>query len=790
MDKNIRELLTKQIFSAIIERMLMKAMKKAMSEKLDMTQIYAAALPIKNKRNLLAVYKDYVQLVRNLEYVVKQYRPNHLSGYQLLRTYGDDITENPWMVEDMSKEEKAAYLDFVNNKPMSENLPYCFVSIDHTSSSFKQEGKGIISTPDNYTAYSHNQSLPARIERYVAAYPKEIGLKETEFLIAGRWKLQYLLETNGQSLKEAFNDDIMEQRFSCMLDILTLLPEKSSYDEQELYEAQTEAQASALINPFENVLLSSLTTLSEESNKIIKRLLELRIGEGYIFQAEKEGLISSASSFQDYQNIRHLVHHQWDTLDGLGRFNGVETVKNISVRRRYLDSYCRMCDKPLVERVKSYIKVAKDMSTLVSMLNPNLLIRGENESNSKFINRAKQYAKAHPEEKIMLEAGYDFGSDKKEALIKNAAKVLPEAEIIDICGMDIENFLERISVYLYRKNYLEIFQQIEYKMSQHCLFYGRNIPPSGVLAYYKNCKMMSAETAERWGQYKQLRNDLSHQYLNEELISRLEKTFPQFMKDTFLLEDKIDEQTPVVSLLHDNIYRAYHKNGKIVDIDYTNRKIVNIEYLNKEKSQSGSKSEEYRSKTNKETTGAQKIYMEEYRNGVSIGVNKTDIISCRLPNGTTIDLRKKSMIYPDGSRLYFNSDEHICLTIKGGIKLLTDKNLHIENYINNGKSVSVTKNENMKFPNGHGIIIDKRGNWEKEEFVGAKGKAVKVMLESEEEKIALKMDDGTTIAVSKAGMSITHNQQILTYATRKKFAESYNPSISADLLKKKKGKEK
>ena len=227
-----------------------------MSDKLDMTQIYAATIPSKSKENLLAVYKDYISLVRNLEYIVKRYRPSLLAGYQIQHTYGNKVDENPWRVENITDEEKKLYLSFVNNEVLPENKHYCFVSIDHTSLKFKNIGKGIISTPESYDVTTNSQSLPTRIERYVATYPKKTTLKEAEFLIAGRWKMKYLYETNGQSLKEALDDEVIEKRFRSMMDVLTLLPEdESRYSERELMDAQTEAMASTLINPFENVLL-------------------------------------------------------------------------------------------------------------------------------------------------------------------------------------------------------------------------------------------------------------------------------------------------------------------------------------------------------------------------------------------------------------------------------------------------------------------------------------------------------------------------------------------------------
>ena len=312
------------------------------------------------------------------------------------------------------------------------------------------------------------------------------------------------------------------------------------------------------------------------------------------------------------------------------------------------------------------------------------------------------------------------------------------------------------------------------------------------MSYFRNCKLISAEEAERWSEYKQLRNDLSHGYLNEELKQRLEKLFPDFMGDAFTLSERVEAQSPVVSLLHDNIYRARHTNGKIVDIDYASKKIVNIEYPTPNITKNETKTEDKKKSTPTAPTypSAKKVYIEEYANGISIGVNKTDITSCRLPSGVMVDLVHKNMSYPDGSRLYFNSGEHNCLTLKGGIKLMTDKKMKVQNYINKGKSVTLSKNENLKFPNGHGISIDKKGNWEKEEFVGSKGKVVKVNMEVNEQGVSLRFNDNTTLSLSENNLSLTHNQIPLTYATRKKFAESYDKDMSLDVIKMKKGKEK
>lgn len=809
-------------------------MKIAMPEKLNMSALYAASLPPRRKQDLLAVYRDYISLVRNLEQVVRRYKPLNLANYQITRLYEGEVIDNPWEVEEISPEARRAYADFIANKSPERGAHYCFVSVNYTSAQLRSEEPGIFSTPEDFAVYSAGNSLPARIERYVAAYEKGETLEDARFVISGRWLMKYNHDAKGKTLADAFADEWIEKRFQSMLDVLALLPpEKSRYSEKDVETAQTEALSSALIAPFENVLLSSLAALSEESNGIMRELFGRRAGQNYMAQAESEGLLPSAAAFQDCLNIRHLMHHQWDTLDGIGKFNERETVKNVSVRRRYLDSYCRLCDRPLLERLDSYVGTAKSFAPLVSALNPDLLIRGENESNSKFVARIKEYARANPEAALLVETNYPYGSDKKDALIKNVAKLFPSAAVIDRFGMDIDGFLERVAGYLYRKNYLEVFQQIEYKMSQFCLFNGKNVQPSAAWAYFRNKKMLSAEEAERWAEFKQLRNDLSHKYLDAALSARLEKLCAAFMQAAIILEDRIDAASPVVSLQEGNVYRAVHKDGRIVDIDYAERRILSVSRITGTSAANRSpapvsdnaghlrpsaaassrpsesrvpdnsrpsdirntaeaKTHSERRMPNRSRPGSSKTpsssrrpYIEEYPNGISIAVAGTDVVSCRLANGVLVHLQKGRVDAPDGSKLYLNGSERCFLTLKGGVKLITDRRFQVLNYIVSGRSVSIAKNETMKFPNGHGISLDNRGFLNCEEFSGAGGAVVRLFYKTDARQPAVRFSDGTAISLSSGGIRVFHAGKELTYRTRKAFAESYGGLPSA--LNRKKG---
>ncbi len=758
-----------------------------MTDKIDLAAMYAAALPQRTRENLLAQYCDYISLVRNLENVVRRYKPAQLAAYQINSLFSKE-DENPWSVDKTDREERAAYDSFVANEPPAPDTHYCFVSLNRTSPRFAGEGPGIFSMPESFATYGVSHSLPARVERCVAAFRKEEKLKDAVFLVGGRWKMRYQNEHGDRLLSEAFEDEAVAKSYEAMMDLLTLLPEdKFEYEDRELLAVQTEAMASQLIAPFENVLLSSFAALSEESNEALKKILGKRAGSSFINRAESEGLIGSAAVLQDGMNIRHLMHHQWDTLDGMGKFNEWATVKNDSLRRRFLDSYARLCDKPISERLNAYADAAAGFTPLISALNPDFLVRGKNESNNKFMTRLKEYRRTRPEAGMIIEMAYPYGSDKKEALLKSISRQFPDARVIDRSDMDIDGFLERIAEYIYRKNYLEVFQQIEYRMSQFCLFSGKNIQTNAAVPYLRSRRLMSGKEAEQWAEYRQLRNDLSHKYLDAALMKRLKQALPDFLKLAFAMDDRITAASPVVRHLHDNIYQAVHADGRVVEIDYENRRILGMKNLFDSSEKAVSPAEKSPTDKDKNKKAARpapssrpakkkissRPYIEEYPNGTGIGVCGTEITSCRLPNGVLINLRAGKMAYPDGSKFYFGMETHNSLTVKGGVRLITDKDFKVQNYILNGKSVNIAKNESAKFPNSHGFALDKHGYLQSEEFLSGGGQVVKMSFQKGGEVPQIRFSDGTVLRLSPEKPVLSHAGIELSYRSRKAFAESY-----------------
>lgn len=733
--------------------------------------LYASAVSDGQKRRLLTAYRNYISMVRNLESIVSRHHISALASVQVESIFPDiKNTGNPWDVEPPSAEARKAYQEFLSAKSASKNRNYCFISWNTSSAAADADTSGIMSVPESYILHYESNSLPHRIERYVAAFPEEALLKDTTFVINGKYALKYKNPASSAAVNDMFNDTLAEKGFRCMLDILVQLPENLyAVTEKELRTAQDEALASELTAPFENMILSALSSLAEEAERIAKKTASRRSTDNYFYQAENNGLFPSAARFQDYLNIRHLMYHQLDTLDNLGRCTMYNIEKNASLRRRYLDSYSRLCEKPLKERVKSYIAAAADFAPLVVGLNPDFLMRRAGESNSKFVSRIKEYQRAHPDTPFMAETGYADTDEKKKSLIKNIQKLFPSAEIIDVKEMNIESFMERIKIHLVRKKFLDVFAQIEYMLCQRSLLRGKSL--SALKCWQDAAKdgLLSSEEAALWAEYKKLRNDLSHNLLNEIKTNELMQNFAPFLEASVMLEDRVTAQNPQIYIVEGNVYRAVHADGLEVEVDFAQKRVLKV----------SNKAVQHHHKQELPPSKA-RTYSEEYPNGVSITVAGTEVISCRLSGGTQIDLQARKITYPDKTRFYFNSSDHYTLSA-GNAKIMTDNHFAVVNYIQNGKSVTVGKNETLILSNGCTLRIGADGRLKEESRKDNRGLLQKIVYTPQ----ALEFADGTILSLSSSQAVLSHNGIKLTYLTRKEFAESYHPPFPPAMLHKK-----
>ncbi len=744
-----------------------------MTENLNTISCYDKAVTKGQKKRLLAAYSEYISLVRTMEGFVAKHTSAGLAAQQTKILY-PDFRPVPWNLDDANNEETKAYADFLKDRQIG-NEKYCFISFNLSADQNTKEG--ILSVPKTYLAYSHCNTLPHRAERFVAAFPQKASLKNTTFIVDGKYCITLNDSPNDMTIKEAFEDELMVKRFQCILEILGKMSGKlQDVEDQKLRQIQNETLASELTAPFENVILSALSALTEEANRTLKEMLCRKKGDNYLYQAENGGIIPSASRFQEYQNIRHLMHHQWDTLDNLGHFTFYDTDRNASVRARYLDGYGKLCNKPLSERIKSYTAVATDFAPLIEGLSPELLIRKKEESHSKFIARLKAYKQANPEKEMLIETGYAETHTKKQSLIKSIEKLFPNAEIIDRQDTDMNNFLERIMQYTARRKFLDMFADLEYKMCQYCFFSGRNQPVIKCWQDMIRNKFITPDKKEQWNEYRKLRNELSHHHLSPELAEKLKENLIQFAYDMVDLSNKILSVMPKLYLVKGNIYRAVQKNGKIVELDFKEKRVLNIITPSGKTANKQISSAEPRRR--------EKRYDEEHDNKVSITLNGTEITGFRMQDKTTINLHSQKITLSNLDTFFFNSAEHNSLVCKGNIKLIIDKNFRILNYINNGKSVEVSKNEVIWLKNKSKITIGPEKNIETISWQDDQGKEHKITYNGKETIPYIRFDDGTSVRFKPTGAVITHNGIELTYQTRKAFADSYQ-NLPPSLISKK-----
>lgn len=743
-----------------------------MIEKRNTASFYATAVTNGQKKRLLRAYGEYISLVRTLESIISKHTIPELASRQIKHLFPNIKQITPWSLDDAKTEDKQAFDDFINLKYTADRK-YCFVCMNVTTPNNIEQR--ILSTPSDYQTRIRCNTLPHVVERYVAAFPKEAILKDTSFIINGKYILNYENLSPDMTVAEALDTNSIEEGFQCIFEMLGQISGKlQNVSDKELRTIQNDALASAMTAPVENTILSSLALLTEEANHTLKDMLPPKKGENYLSQAENGNIIPSAARFQDYQSIRHLLHHQWDSLDNIGRFTFYNTDRNISVRERYLDGYRRLCNQSLVARCKAYAEVAADFTPLIQGLLPEFMIREPNESPTKFIARLKAYKQEHPTAEMFIDTSYSETNNKKAPLIKNIEKLFPEAKIIDRLDADVSNLKDKMKQYIMRKNFLEVFADIEYKICQYCLFLGCNQPANKCWQDITRMHIIAPEDVEKWNEYKKLRNTLSHHIMDNEVIERLEASLVPFADAVIKIEETLAVRQPDIYLVEGNVYRAIHPTGKTVEIDFKDKRVLKVTDPYKKNR---------RRFYNNEPSKNDKSYTEEHPNGLSITLNGTDIAALRMQNGTIIDLVTEKIVYPNYATFYFNSAEHNTLICKGIVKILTDKNFHILNYINKGKSVEVSKNDVILLPNSSKLSIDAEKNLETETYQDHTGNKQKIMYNGKETIPFIRFDDGTTVRFKPTGAVISHAGIELSYQTRKAFAESYTTLPPAALAK-------
>ena len=316
-------------------------------------QIYKS-IPQSQIDDLTAIYDDYLYVARMHEQLLQLTSIDELAVSQMEDMH-PDYPKLPWQLRDMTAADKKNFADFIDNNVYNQNKTY--IVLQHIKSEENNATPPVFAIPP-YIRSIMNMQLPSPIERYTLIYPENSKLGDTEFYIDGHYKAVYTdRDTKDQLLKECLNDQKMLTELCIMVNISENL-HKNKFTSEKLFErASMNIFAAEVVATNENIILEILGSFAEKVQSICRDRYNLYDGREALKQAQKEGLIHSAEDFQDYVNIRNFMRHQWETLDELGYFSAIKSYKNETTRAEFLNSYLKLCDKSIVQRMKSYIDI-------------------------------------------------------------------------------------------------------------------------------------------------------------------------------------------------------------------------------------------------------------------------------------------------------------------------------------------------------------------------------------------------------------------------------------------------
>ncbi|MBR5154520.1 MAG: hypothetical protein IKW58_02220 [Alphaproteobacteria bacterium] len=721
--------------------------------------IHSSAISNKDKTQLIEIYKEYINLVDELSYILQTTSPQKIAF--MMDNILSKLEAGRWNIfQDITNEEKDEYEKFINLSPSDENYgKYAF--IDTQSPLSDDNRNSIYALPKKYHGQAFSNSLPHPIEKITIAYPIGAIADKINYNVNGKYIMQYEPLTEDQPLESLLHRDrgFMES-LSVALAVVELMP-LDNQDVQVAQKCKTEAQISEFMQVSENVIISILANLTEKQDRLIKQILYYRDPTNYLSNAEKQDLIPSSEYFQDLLNLRHLLHHQFDTLNGYGRFMNGDNAQNESIRKRNLESYRRLIKGTFAQRVSSYKTHAETFKHFISAICPNVFFKDKEESNNKFIQRIKKYVNQNSNQKIYVELNIKQQA-KKASLAKAVQRISPSIEIIDDNQeKDLSNFFDKIKLYEKRQSFLKTFQLVEIRISEHCLECGDNCPAQQGWIKLAKQKILNNEDIDIWNKLKSLRNELSHTCLTNELFEQMEQMRPLFTTKAKELVQKLDDIRPdIISQTKDNTITLKHKDGKIVVIDVKNKQVISI--TNPRGKDITSQNHQHKSKG----------CYTEHQEKVKLTLKGTEISSLELDNGFVVNVGKKRIVLPDDSKIFLEEKERNYITTPMA-KLITDKAFKVISYIRNKKFISFSKNETMIFPNGYKIDIDNNLRIKNVRF-SIKDNTYKISISSKNNQTQITLPNNTIVKIENQKMTIYHNDIELNYDNRKSFIESYN----------------
>lgn len=755
-----------------------------MSQRIDLLQ---TQLTPKQKNELLAAYEDYFYFSRKLEELVKNSSTRALAYGQLKLLYNDidfrklDI---PWRLRPLSAQEQENYMDFINENIHTDE-GFAYLSLQHTDPE-QDYSTPIGYVPPSYLLTPMNIEFPCTVERYLLAYPRDRLIGNTKFLIDGRYKAFYILKENAEvPIAELFKNPNIQAEFRMLVNMIDIADNKRIVETSDFMPHFYELCASEFIATTENKVLETLGSFAEKIQDISRNVYGGRFNNNPLKSAEQNQLIPSAADFLDYINIRHLMRHQWDSMDGLGGSDLSAKEKSKQMRASYLVSYRRLCDKPVQQRTDAYIGILKQMQKVIARTHPNILQRQEGESNSKFISRVKEFHHAHPQLPVHVITDYTLYDDKREPLINNLNKIFTkqgvELKVVDHIDKNNPKYKDIEYDYMCRGGYLNAYSNLECFMMTYCLTRGEHLRHQAAWDYMRRHKFLSYDEAQEWQRYTMLRNRLSHDYYDLNLRQKVKEVEQSFLGSVNTLEQRITEAYPYMEWVDRNICQCIHPDGKRVFINTKTDEILATTYrANTELSEllenKPQTPQEIKPQTNyKPRSGMSKQsrYTETYANGMEIVTSGKFLVRFKMPNGILVNFEKQRIVWPGELKFYSEAEKFNVLKTERA-KIFTDKKLKVTNFLDKGCSQPIRRNDMYVVDYKHRFKTDSGTRLNEFLFKTDEGKMITARFSAVNNKIEVLFPDQTKVIFGQEGVQVTHGGQTLSFANRKAFAATYS----------------
>lgn len=733
-----------------------------------------------NAESLLAIYEDYLWIVRQHEQFMLLTLSDNIAEMQKERMYPEGY-EFPWKITELDENEKQEFADFCANDISGSNNK-SYVVLQHIVEKENNCPPPAIAFPP-YSRTTMGFNMPSTIERCTVCFPNNITLGNTEFLVDGRYKVVYTGEAaKDKTIYDCISNPDLFTEFSVMLK-LSEAYRKNGYVKDEKFErAANDIYAEEMIAVNENNILELIGSFAETVKGICNEKYEDKSNpknnkkSSYknFIKAKKDGFLQLPDNFWDYVNIRHFIRHQWETLNELESYMPKQVTDEENKRSERARSYLKFFGKPMFLRMRGYVDVLHQMQKVICEIDPDRLIRDKDERYGEFVKRVREAYQQNPNRQLKVEINYPLPSDKFLLIYGDMQKISPDIMVADDVCVDREDFsdmFERMENYKKRSNFLETFHDLESYAIEFCIMHGRNCNSKGnnltvrdAWDYLEEKKVISREECEKWHEYTDLRRDISHFYFNENLKDKLDAIEEKYPKDWQELANKITDAGPNIKKIRDGVYEYTNTDGNVVELDRNRHKIL-----------SGFDEPKPQDRKPRRNNRDSDTHWEDYSNGVSYELNaKNWVESVKLPNGVEVNFKENSIDFDERTHWYPNAEAFNALKTVGSI-VMTDKDLAVLRYKVGSDSVDFENKDRLLIDYTHTLWLDCEGRLKRFEYKQSKDNIIIAEFrKTQKGKNLIELNDGTSVLINGKNMTVFHGDYVLRNNARIEFAKSYD----------------